>query len=170
MACIQNPTQPIYNEDGSYCERAIYNYDNPIGMMKERDGMSRNRSIRFNGVAELKPIDQLTIKALYVRKGQNSISGYYTSRLDASTTEGGTNGSASRSASEYIYNMAELSANYVQDFGDHHVTAIAGYSYEDNVSESFSASNWDFPTDAYGYNSLEMGNALKEGKIGRAHV
>lgn len=163
MACIQNPTQPIYNEDGSYCERAIYNYDNPIGMMKERDGMSRNRSIRFNGVAELKPIDQLTIKALYVRKGQNSISGYYTSRLDASTTEGGTNGSASRSASEYIYNMAELSANYVQDFGDHHVTAIAGYSYEDNVSESFSASNWDFPTDAYGYNSLEMGNALKEG-------
>lgn len=163
MACIQNPTQPIYNEDGTYCERAIYNYDNPIGMMKERDGMYRNRSIRFNGVAEFKPIDQLTIKALYVRKGQNSISGYYTSRLDASTTEGGTNGSASRSASEYIYNMAELSANYVQDFGDHHITAIAGYSYEDNVSENFSASNWDFPTDAYGYNALEMGNALKEG-------
>lgn len=163
MACIQNPTQPIYNEDGTYCERAIYNYDNPIGMMKEREGMYRNRSIRFNGVAEFKPIDQLTIKALYVRKGQNSISGYYTSRLDASTTEGGTNGSASRSASEYVYNMAELSANYVQDFGDHHVTAIAGYSYEDNVSENFSASNWDFPTDAYGYNALEMGNALKEG-------
>ena len=163
MACIQNPTQPIYNEDGSYCERAIYNYDNPIGMMQERDGMNRNRSIRFNGVAELKPIEQLTIKALYVRKGQNSISGYYTSRLDASTTEGGTNGSASRSASEYVYNMAELSANYVQDFGDHHITAIAGYSYEDNVSENFSASNWDFPTDAYGYNALEMGNALKEG-------
>jgi len=163
MACIQNPTQPIYNEDGSYCERAIYNYDNPIGMMQEREGMYRNRSIRFNGVAELKPIEQLTIKALYVRKGQNSISGYYTSRLDASTTEGGTNGSASRSASEYVYNMAELSANYVQDFGDHHITAIAGYSYEDNVSEDFSASNWDFPTDAYGYNALEMGNALKEG-------
>ncbi|MBP3562995.1 MAG: SusC/RagA family TonB-linked outer membrane protein [Bacteroidales bacterium] len=163
MACIQNPTQPIYNEDGTYCERAIYNYDNPIGMMLERDGMYRNRSIRFNGVAEFKPIEQLTFKALYVRKGQNTISGYYTSRLDASTTEGGTNGSASRSASDYIYNMAELSANYVQDFGDHHITAIAGYSYEDNVSENFSASNWDFPTDAYGYNALEMGNALKEG-------
>ena len=163
MACIQNPTQPIYNEDGTYCERAIYVYDNPIGMMLERDGMYRNRSLRFNGVAEFKPIEQLTFKALYVRKGQNSISGYYTSRLDASTTEGGTNGSASRSASDYIYNMAELSANYVQDFGDHHITAIAGYSYEDNVSENFSASNWDFPTDAYGYNALEMGNALKEG-------
>lgn len=163
MACIQNPTQPIYNEDGTYCERAIYNYDNPIGMMLERDGMYRNRSLRFNGVAEFKPIEQLTFKALYVRKGQNTISGYYTSRLDASTTEGGTNGSASRSASDYIYNMAELSANYVQDFGDHHITAIAGYSYEDNVSEDFSASNWDFPTDAYGYNALEMGNALKEG-------
>ena len=166
MACIQNPTQPIYNEDGTYCERAIYNYDNPIGMMQEREGMYRNRSIRFNGVAEFKPIDQLTIKAMYVRKGQNSISGYYTSRLDASTTEGGTNGSASRSASEYVYNMGELSANYVQDFGDHHITAIAGYSYEDNVSENFSASNWDFPTDAYGYNALEMGNALKEGNAG----
>lgn len=163
MACIQNPTQPIYNEDETYCERAIYNYDNPIGMMLERDGMYRNRSLRFNGVAEFKPIEQLTFKALYVRKGQNTISGYYTSRLDASTTEGGTNGSASRSASDYIYNMAELSANYVQDFGDHHITAIAGYSYEDNVSEDFSASNWDFPTDAYGYNALEMGNALKEG-------
>ena len=163
MACIQNPTQPIYNEDGTYCERAIYVYDNPIGMMLERDGMNRNRSVRFNGVAEYKPIENLTLKALYVRKGQNSISGYYTSRLDASTTEGGTNGSASRSASEYVYNMAELSANYVLDLGNHHFTAIGGYSYEDHVSENFSASNWDFPTDAYGYNALEMGNALKEG-------
>ncbi|MCQ2134488.1 MAG: TonB-dependent receptor [Bacteroidales bacterium] len=163
QACIQNPTQPIYREDGTYFERPVYFYDNPVSYIKERTGMSRNRSVRFNGVAELKPTDNLTFKASYVRKGQTSMTGYYYSHNDVTTTESGYNGYASRSASDYVYNLFEATANYQQDFGDHHVTGVIGYSYEDQTSENFNMSNRNFPTDMYLYNNIGKGQGLTEG-------
>ena len=163
QACIQGPLQPIYEEDGSYVTRDIYLYANPMTYLNEQLGMSRSRNVRFNGIAELKPIESLTLKMMYVRKGQNSISGYYNTRKDESTTKSHRNGQAGRGASDYISNMVELSASWVKDFGDHHVTAVGGYSYEDGYSESFSASNWNFPNDGYTWNALQKGKGLKEG-------
>ena len=163
QACIQNPTQPIYNEDGTYCERSVYFYDNPVSYINERIGMTRNRNVRLNASAEYKPWEFLTLKALYVRKGQNSINGYYDTHNDVTTTESGYNGYASRYASDYINNMVELSASYQQDFGKHHVSAVAGYSYEDNTTEYFGMSNRDFPTDQYLYNKMEAGMGLQDG-------
>ncbi len=164
QACIHSPLEPVYDEDGMYTKRDIYFYQNPVSMINERLGMIRRRSVRFNGVAEYKPFEQLTFKALYVRKGQNGIGGYYNTRLDESTTKDQRNGQAGRNASDYISNLLELSAGYQQDFGNHHITAIAGYSYQDQYSESFSASTYDFPSDAYTWNSLEMGDALNKGQ------
>ena len=163
QACIQGPLQPVYNEDGSYVTRDIYLYANPMTLLQEQLGMYRNRNVRFNGTVEFKPWDPLTLKMMYVRKGQSALGGYYNTRQDESTTKSGANGQAGRNASDYTANMLELSANYVGDFGDHHVTGVAGYSYEDGYSESFSASNWNFPNDGYLWNALEKGKALKEG-------
>jgi hypothetical protein len=47
--------------------------------------------------------------------------------------------------------------------GKHNLGAIIGYNYEDQMSESFSASNSDFPTDSYSYNKLQAGNSLVKG-------
>ena len=163
MACIQNPTQPIKDEDGKWVERDVYFYDNPLSYIYEREAMTRSRNVRFNGVAELKPIEDLTLKMLYVRKGQSSINGYYYTHQDVTTTENGYNGYASRGTSDYINNMLELSASWVKDFGNHHVTAVGGYSYEDNYSENFSMSNRNFPTDMYTYNNMEKGQGLTDG-------
>lgn len=164
QACIHSPLEPAYDADGVYTKRNIYFYQNPISIMNEQTGMYRNRNVRFNGIAEFTPVEALTLKALYVRKGQSSISGYYNTRLDESTTKDGRNGTAGRSASDYVSNMLELSASYHQSFGDHHVTAVAGYSYEDHFSENFSASNYNFPSDAYSWNKLQMGDALNQGQ------
>ncbi len=164
QASIHSPLEPVYDAEGNYTKRDIYFYQNPVSMLNEQLGKTRYRNVRFNGIAEYKPIEQLTLKALYVRKGQNSISGHYNTRLDESTTKDGRNGTASRSTSDYVSNMLELSASYNQDFGKHHVTAVAGYSYEDHYSESFNASNYNFPSDAYTWNNLGMGDALNKGQ------
>ena len=164
MACIQGPTQPIYNEDGTWYERAIYNYDNPLSYIYEREGMTRTRNLRFNGQFELKPIESITIKGLYVRKGQSYLNGYYDTHNDVTTTESGRNGYASRYASDNVTDMAELSAAWQKDFGKHHLSAVAGYSYESNTYEYFGGSNYNFPTDAYSYNNLAAGMALAEGQ------
>lgn len=164
QACIHSPLEPAYDADGMYTKRDIYFYQNPLSIIKERKGMSRSRNIRFNGIAELKPIEQLTLKALYVRKGQSTLGGYYNTRKDESTTKDGKNGQAGRSTSDYVSNMLELSASYQQDFKKHHVTAVVGYSYEDHTNESFSASNYMFPNDAFLWNKLEMGDAINKGQ------
>lgn len=164
QACIHSPLEPAYDADGIYTKRDIYFYQNPLSIMNEQLGMSRSRNVRFNGIAEFTPVETLTLKALYVRKGQSNISGYYNTRLDESTTKDGRNGQAGRGASDYINNMVELSASYHESFGKHHVTAVAGYSYEDHYSENFSASNYNFPSDSYTWNKLQMGDAINKGQ------
>ena len=127
QACIHSPLEPAYDADGMYTKRDIYFYQNPLSIMNEQLGMSRSRNVRFNGIAEFTPVETLTLKALYVRKGQSNISGYYNTRLDESTTKDGRNGQAGRGASDYINNMVELSASYHESFGKHHVTAVVEF-------------------------------------------
>ena len=163
QACIQNPTQPVYDENGNYLERDVYFYDNPVSYINERVASNRGRNVRLNSSIEFKPIEQFTAKLLYVRKGQSSVNGSYYTHQDVTTTESSYNGYASRGASDYTSNMLEFSGNYVQNFGKHHLTAVAGYSYEDHYSEYFSMSNRHFPTDQYLYNKMQAGQGLSEG-------
>ena len=165
-ACIQNPTQPIYNQDGSYVERDVYFYDNPVSLLNETEGMNRNRNVRFTGSLTYRPYADLTLKAMYTRKGQSSLSGYYNTKKHPNTTEGGNNGYASRSTSDYINNLVELTADWHKMIGKHNLGAIIGYNYEDEMSESFSVNNKDFPTDGYLYNKLQAGNGIKDGRAG----
>ena len=162
-ACIQNPTQPIYDEEGNYVERQVYFYDNPISLLNETEGMTRSRNVRFTGSLAYKPTSDLTLKAMYTRKGQSYLNGYYYTKQHPTTTESGYNGYASRYTSDYINNLVELTADWHKQIGKHNLGAIIGYNYEDEMSENFSVSNRDFPTDSYSYNSLEAGNGLKNG-------
>lgn len=167
-ACIQNPTQPIRDEAGHYVERPVYFYDNPVSLQNETEGVSRSRRIRFTGTVVFRPIEELSFKAMYTRKGQNNLNGYYETMQHPSTTENGLNGYASRYANDYVYNSVELTADWHKKIGKHSVEAIVGYSYEHNESENFSANNRNFPTDAYTYNLLESGKGLQEGTAGMA--
>ena len=163
QACIQNPTQHVYNEDGTYVERPVYFYDNPVSLINERKGESRSRNIRMTGSMEFKPVESVSIKAMYTRKGQSYLNGYYLTKQHPTTTESGYNGYASRYTSDYINNLAEITASWRKSFNNHDFSAIVGYNYEDNTSENYGVSNRDFPTDSYDYNKLESGLGLTKG-------
>lgn len=162
-ACIQNPTQPIYDEKGNYVERQVYFYDNPVSLQKEADGMRRRRNIRFTGTAIFRPIEELSFKGSVTRKGQSELNGYYYTKKHPTTTESGYNGYASRYTSDYIYNNVELTADFHKKIKKHSFEAIVGYSYEDNRTENYQATNRNFPTDSYTYNKMESGKGLQEG-------
>mgnify|MGYP004443630595 FL=1 len=163
LACIQNPTQPIKNQDGTWVERSVYFYDNPVSYIEERTGDNRTRTYRFSGIAEYRPINELTLKAMYVRKGQNTTFGSYYTHNDVTTTESGYNGYAYRSSDDFTYNMVELSADFNKKIGLHTIGAVIGYDYEDNTYEAFNMSNRNFPTDQYTYNNIGTGMGLKDG-------
>lgn len=163
MACIQNPTQPIYDADGNYVERNVYFYDNPISELNETTGTNRNRNIRFTGSLEYRPIADLLFKGMVTRKGQSNDRGYYKSHKAVSTTEQGYNGYASNYSYDYINDLVELTADWHHTFDKHSVGAIVGYNYEKSRYEWFNESNRDFPTDSYTYHKIQTGKGLQKG-------
>ena len=166
QALIRNPTEPVRNEDGSWFERDIYFYDNPVAYLEETKGQNRYRNMRFTGSMAYSPIDNLTIKGLFTRKGNSNIRGFYQTKNHVSTTKNGINGYASRGTDDYVGNYGELTAHYHGSVGKHKFTALVGYNYEDNTNEGFYATNRDFPTDAYTYNNIGIGQGLPLGEAG----
>ncbi|QGY44800.1 SusC/RagA family TonB-linked outer membrane protein [Maribellus comscasis] len=166
QALIRNPTEPIKNEDGSWYERDVYFYDNPVGYIKESDGENRYRNVRFTTSLTFKPFSGFDIKGMYTRKGNSNIRGFYQTKKHVSTTKYGSEGYASRGTDNYVGNYAELTGNYRKVIGEHNFSAMVGYNYEDNMNEGFWANNKYFPTDGYTYNNLEIGNGLPKGEAG----
>ncbi|MDR2497631.1 MAG: TonB-dependent receptor [Tannerellaceae bacterium] len=163
QACIQNPTQPIYDENGDYVERDVYFYTNPVSLLNEREAEYRNRNLRFTGSMEFRPVNDISLKGMYTRKGQSNINGYYLTHNHYTTTEGGYNGSAYRYASDFRSDLAELTASWNKNIGKHTFGAVAGYSYQEDVFEEFYMTNRNFPTDSYSYNNIGSGLGINNG-------
>lgn len=163
MACIQNPTQPVYDDEGNYVERNVYFYDNPITPLNEHTGTNRNRNIRFTGSLEFRPISDLIIKGMLTRKGQSNDRGYYYSHKAVTTTESGYNGYAYNYSYDLINDLYEITADWHHTFDKHNVGVIVGYNYEKTRYEWFDESNRNFPTDSYTYHKIETGKGLQNG-------
>ncbi|AVM53383.1 TonB-linked SusC/RagA family outer membrane protein [Bacteroides zoogleoformans] len=164
QALIHNPTEPIKDEGGNWFERDLYFYDNPVAYIRETIGEMKRKNIRFNGGLTFRPIESLILKAMYARRSTTTTDGYYQTKKHVSTTKSGRNGYAYRYDSDFDNNLVELTAHFQKAFGKHNVSALVGYNYEDNTNSNMSMTNYDFPTDAYSYNKMEAGMALKRGE------
>lgn len=163
QAMIRNPTDRILNDQGKWQERDAYMYDNPLGMIHETVNDRIFRETRMNGSLDYRPTNDLSIKGLLSRVQSNDLNGTSTSFDHVNTTKNNLNGTASRWTQSATENLMELTANYTKSFDGHKLTGLVGYSWQRNTLESFSASNFDFPTDEYSYNFLQAGTALQRG-------
>lgn len=164
QALIHNPTEPIKDEEGNWFERDLYFYDNPVSYIRETFGEMKRKNIRFNGGLTFRPVESLILKAMYARRSTTTTDGYYQTKKHVSTTKSGRNGYAYRYDSDFDNNLVELTAHFQKAFEKHNVSVLIGYNYEDNTNSNMSMTNYDFPTDAYSYNKMEAGMALKRGE------
>lgn len=171
QAIIRNPSSPIYNEDGSYNENfdKLYYY-NPVEIQNEMIGDTRVNWARLTGNITVEPIKGWKTNLMLSTK-ENITRGetYYSSKYyDQAQQE--VNGYASKSEGNSRSNNLELTSNYDFSIGKHHVNVLAGYSYLYTVNDGFSAGNGDFPTEAYLYNNLGLGNFLTNEKAPHASM
>ncbi len=164
QAIIRNPTEPIKNEDGTWFERDVYFYDNPVAYIKESNGENRYRNLRFSGSLVYSPINGLDIKGVFARKGNSNIRGFYETKNHVSTTKYGSDGFASRGTDDYVGNYSEFSASYKHAINNHRFSVLAGYNYESNTNEGFWVNNKYFPSDSYDYNNVGVGQGVPEGE------
>ncbi len=153
QALWRNPTAPIKNEDGTWNEEpSISYYENPLGILHETYGGFESISIRLSGSVTWKPIKGLSLKALYSRIKYNDQRSQGQTKNHLSSVKDGLNGYASKSSSQSIDGLLELTADYrISIYDSHVIRALVGYSYQDNIWESDFMRNWDFPAGNFSY-------------------
>jgi TonB-dependent starch-binding outer membrane protein SusC len=164
QALIRNPTDRVRADDGSWQERGTYMYNNPVGLLEEQNGKYEARETRLHGTATLRPIDHLRLALMGGISRGSANRGNATTFHHVNTTLNGQGGTAFRRSDSNEDRILEGTGTFQNTFGSHDVTLLGGYSYQDFVSEFFSASNFQFPTDLFGYDALARGTALTDGK------
>lgn len=164
QAAIRNPTDRIKDDAGNWQERGTYFYNNPLSYIWEEDGEREDRNLRLHGTMAFRPIPQLRFSLLGGTERGTSVRGSYETFRHASTVMEGRNATAYRYTNSDVDQIFEATGTYADNFGGHEITLLGGYGYQDRVFESFDLSNYNFPTDLFGYNSMGSGSALTEGK------
>lgn len=164
QAIIRNPSEPIYNEDGTYYENFNrLNYINPVEIQNEYEGDTRVRFYQMTGNVTVEPIKGWQTNVMLSLNESASVSqsftypDYYTL-----AKEDNYNGSASKSEGNYRSQTLEITSRYNHTWGEHRFEGLVGYSYLYNKYDVFSASNGNFPSVAYLYNNLGLGTLLTE--------
>jgi TonB-linked SusC/RagA family outer membrane protein len=162
---IRNPTEPVYNADGDFYENVgNFDYENPLALLYESDGESKNVNSRMNGTITYNPIKDLKLSALFSYSRYNNNQGYSESKKHISTIKSSLNGFASVGSNLSIDRLAELTAEYSKTVNDHRFVALAGYGYQENESYSSYSQNEDFPTDIFSYHNIGLGEGIKNSK------
>jgi TonB-linked SusC/RagA family outer membrane protein len=153
------PVIPAYDANGNYtiCPTKG-DYPNPVSLLDITDKSIKDRLLG-SAYLEVKPIKELTLKTSLGVDRKNQKRKQY---VPTTTIQGAsTNGVADIAQSDNTDYLFDLTANYVKELGNHNLTALAGYSFQQFNNEGFGAGNNDFSTDGFLYNNLATGNAAK---------
>ena len=162
-----NPTFPIYNEDGTY-----YQPTAPTGATNPVEAMLNKTA---NG-QRLYTTGAVSLKANFIKTDVHNFSSTVTYSLDYNDYKSnsytpieshdkywnGYEGTASLSYSKNWRNRLEWLFNYSFHNGNHHLNAVAGYSYQDHNSESMNMTNRGFTYDSLLWNDIGAGTARTE--------
>ncbi len=158
-AAMFNPSLPIYDENGDYSVNPYFTQlPNPVSLLEITDKTTKDR-ILASAYLQIEPIKGLTLRANFGVDRQYEKRKQY---LPKTTMYGQqANGQASIQQSDRNDYLMDLTATYAKEFGNHNLTALLGYSYQQFNYEYVSAGNQDFLTDGFLYNNLGAGNYAK---------
>lgn len=163
-ALTRNPTDRPRDDQGNYVYRSGFEYENPLVLINEVNGEHVERELRLNGTLMYNPIEQLNFQVMGSFNQWNETRGYAQTFKHVSAVEGGTEGFASRGTGTNQDKLMEFTGTFKDTFDNHNVTLLGGYSFQEVIEEDYWMQNYNFPTDAYGFNRMQSGNALPEGE------
>ncbi len=159
-AVFFEPNIPVRDENGKYTESNVYKQrPNPVSLLEITDKTTKDRLLG-TGFISVEPIKGLIFKA---NVGFDRKSAKFQSYLPTTTLHGKTdNGRAYQRQQDGMDYLFNLTANYLKTFGQHNITALLGYEWQQFNTEWFSARNTDFSIDQFIYNNLGAGTGEKE--------
>ncbi len=166
QAFQRNPTDPVYNADGTYYESTRgFQYYNPVSLLDQVQNDRDQLNVRANINAKFDIWNGLKagINTAYINnKGDN---GYYIPTTVSAIGASGNDRQSQRTYDSYSSAVTELTLSYDQIFGKHTVNAVAGYSYENDISNGFNAQGKKSQSDYVGYDNLGVLTVVNPGDI-----
>lgn len=148
------PDQGIYRPDGTFTVARLNDpHDNPYAIATSLVDQNINDRFQGNFFAEYDILENLTFRTTLGATTNSGRNGLYSPTL---VTEGrNVGGDARINASRSTLLLNENYLTYTRTFGEgHNFSAMAGYSYQSSVNESWGARGQNFITDAFSYWSL----------------
>lgn len=150
---IMDPREPVYNEDGSYNSYigghdGIFGFYNPVQVLNEAPRNYTNTNLVANGFLEISFLKHFKFKPT-INAGLYGASYKYFVPSSIS----GINAPAPRNATEDDSYSTRLNIStdqllsYSNDFGDHSVDVLAGYTAQEETSKGLSGNGNQFPDD-----------------------
>ncbi len=154
---LMDPREPIYNEDGSYNSYigghdGTFGFPNPVQSLNE---ITRNREIGdvlSNGFLEFSFLKNFKFKSAV-----NTRLNFTSYKQFIPSTMAEVNAPPPRDASEYddAFRTMNLSADqlltYSNEFGDHRLEALAGYTAQEETTKGLSGTGNQYPNNLVPY-------------------
>lgn len=158
-AAVFNQALPVRDENGDYTINPDFSQlPNPVSLLEIIDYTTKDRALA-SAFLEVSPIKELTFKANFGLDRQYDKRKNY---LPRTTLYGASvNGQASLNQADRNDYLMELTATFKKSFGEHDLTVLAGYSFQQFNTEGFNAGNQDFLVDIFKFNNLAAGNYAK---------
>lgn len=155
------PDKPVTEEDGSFTTNDAIGdeVDNPFAVATETVNETISDNFRANVYADYELLKGLSFRTSFGLSTENENTGNYqasTLKITASAVDG-------RARITSANRRSILSENYLtynKELGKGDLTFLAGYSYQNNTTEAFSAAGTGFLSDAFSYFALGTATGL----------
>lgn len=155
-----DPTQPVYNSDGSFNEYSDVDFRNPVAMVKQISDKTVGDRFIGNADAEFFFIPkELSIKGSIGYDIDNSERKAYQPRTSKLAAD--VEGRSVSDNSKYSSFLTEIYGTYNKTFAEKHFfNVIGGYSWQEFEANNLSVIGEGFTTDILGANNLEGARSL----------
>lgn len=160
-AAFFEPYIPVRDDNGEYSVSNVYTLrPNPVSLLDIKDNTTKDR-VLASGYLQAEPIKGLLLKTTmgFDRRSAKRKAYYPSTVVGRDKSKNGIGHQIQDDGMDYLVNFT---ANYMKTFGDHSLTALAGWEFQRLTSEWFRAGNTNFPIDAFEYNNLGAGSGDKD--------
>lgn len=153
QAYSRNPTDPVYNADGSYYKVGReFNYENPLSVINNIENLRDAKRINTNLKADLMIIEGLigSVNVGYMRNDHEN--SYYRPKTVYTNPD---TGHASKGYNNNSQKLFEGLLNYSTSMNNlHNIDLLAGYSWQESIYSNFFAKGDNPQSDFIKYNNL----------------
>ncbi len=154
---LYDPTEPIYNDDGTFNRSSNLTVNNPMSLIEGISSKNRTNRTFGNLLLSYEIITDLTARLNLGTDFQTSRRDIYNSR--ATISGGPAGGIANISTLERSNYLAEFTVDYHKSINENNeLTLLGGVTYQTFTNKYFGASISGFPTDELGTNNLGLGD------------